>query len=413
MKYMKVSDAAEKWHVSVHRVQEYCKHGRIPGVVRFGKCWMIPVEAVKPFDTRRKENKEKAEAAVRPLIRSSPFLDMTDLYHTPGSADQCIKDLEAHPEAQALFAAEIAYSRGDIDRVYEQAQYFLDKHDGFYAVISGGLLLSLVAMWKGDVTLWKEAHAYISGAPCKNDIDRDIIALTLAASDSAIRDTKGFPAWFVRGCFDNLPRDAHPAARVYYIKNLLLSAQELALGNIELDGVHGLGLMKTLPYIMEPMISQMVVDKVIMAEIYLRLLISIAYHQYGDDHNAAVHLDKAIHLCLADGLLGPLCEHRRQLGTFLDDRLALISPDALRKVKMLHKELHVGWTKLHNAVLERNVQVSLTEREREVARLASYGMTDAQIAAQLHISPSSVKSAIRTVKNRTGVESRAELADFI
>ena len=134
-----------------------------------------------------------------------------------------------------------------------------------------------------------------------------------------------------------------------------------------------------------PMISQMVVDKVIMAEINLRILCSIAYHQYGDDARASAHLDKAIHLCLKDDLLVPLVEYRRQLGPFLDDRLAMIDADALKRVKALHKKLHAGWTSIHNAVLEKTVQLSLTSREREVARLAAFGLTDGQIAAQLNI----------------------------
>lgn len=409
-----VKEAAEKWNITVRRVQELCKKGLIPDAERFGTNWMIPADAERPLDGRSKAGKAaKKNPAVRPLVRRSPFLDMTDLYNTPGTADQCIEALAYHPEAQALFAAEIAYSRGEIDKVYEQARRFLNSHSGLFAVISGGMLLSLVAMWKGDIQLWNEAKMYLYEAPCRDDTDRDVIALSLAAADSAIRNTKDFPDWFKRGCFDNLPRDAHPAARVYYIKNLMISAQELALGHIELEGVQGLGLMKTLPYIMEPMISQMVVDKVVMAEIYLRLLIAIAYHQSGDDKRAAAHLDKAIQLCLADGLYGPLVEHRRQLGTFLDDRLAMIDTAASRKVKTLHKQLHEGWTKLHNAVLDRTVQVTLAEREREVARLVAFGMTDPQIAKQLHISLTSVKSALRAAKNKTGVNSRDELAFYV
>lgn len=415
MEHIKIEEAARNWGLSVRRAQELCKLGRIPGAKRFGTNWMVPENAPRPLDGRSKAGKAAKQnpMAHRPLVRRSPFLDMTDLYSAPGTADRCIESLAYHPEAQALFAAEIAYSRGEIDKVYEQARYFLENHSGMYAVLSGGLLLSLAAMWRGDVRLWNEARMHICEAPCRNAVDRDILALTLASADSAIRNTKDFPDWFKRGCFDNLPRDAHPAARVYYIKNLMISAQELALGNIELDGVKGFGLMKTLPYIMEPMISQMVVDQIVMAEIYLRLLIAIAYHQYGDDKNAEKHLDKAIHLCLADGLYGPLAEHRRQLGPFLDDRLAMADSAALRKVKELHKQLHAGWTKIHNAVLDRTVQVSLSIREREVARLAAFGMTDLQIAVRLHVSESSVKAAIRSAKNKTGVNSRAEFAVFI
>lgn len=415
MDYIKVDEAAAKWNISVRRAQDLCRMGKIPGAKRFGTNWMIPSDAQRPLDGRSRAGKAaKAASPVnQPLIRKSPFLDMTDLYNAAGAADMRMEALAPYPEAQALFAAEIAYSRGQIDKVYEHANYFLENHTGFYAILAGGLLLSLCAMWKGDLKMWYKARHHILEAPCKDDVDRDIVLLTLAAADSAIRNTKDFPDWFVHGCFDNLPRDAHPAARVYYVKHLLISAQDLALGNTELDGVYGFGLMKVLPYILEPMISQMVVDKVIIAEIYLRLIAAVAYHQYGDDTRAAEHLDKAIRLCLPDRLYGPLVEHRRQLGPFLDDRLAMIDQEAMKQVKALHKQLHAGWTRLHNAILDRQVQVTLTNREREVTRLAAFGMTDAQIAAQLHLSESSVKAAIRTAKNKTGVNTRKELADFI
>ncbi len=415
MNMMTVEQIAAKWNLSPRTVQNLCKNHRIPGAVNFGKSWMIPEDSCRPADGRRKKTaQDKEEMKMnQPLIRKSPFLDMTDLYSVPGTAEKCIENLADYPEAQALFEAEIAYRRGEIDKVYEHANEILERHTGFYAIISGGMLLALCAMWKGDIQMWYKAKKYLLEAPCKDDIDRDILALTFASTDSAIRDTKDFPGWFSHGCFDNLPKDAHPAARVYYIKHLLISAQELAIGNLKLDEVQGFGLMKTLPYIMEPMISQMVVDKVVMAEIYLRLLCAIAYHQYGDDEHGSVHLDKAIRLCLADGLYGSLVEHRRQLGKFLDDRLAMIDPAALKKVKELHKGFQEGWTKLHNAILERAVSVNLTIREREVARLAAYGLSDKKIGGQLGLSESSVKTMIRSAKNKTNVEKRSELALYV
>lgn len=415
MEKITVQEAADRWGLSIRYVQAMCKSGKIPGAERFGLNWMIPADAKRPLDGRSKAGKAaKADPdAHRPLIRKTPFLDMTDLYSTPGSADQCIEGLAYHSEAQALFAAEIAYNRGQIGEVYEHANYFLKNHSGFYAILSGGLLLSRCAMWKGDLQMWHKARKHILEAPCKDDTDRDIVALALASADIAIRNALDFPDWFARGCFDNLPRDSHPAARVYYIKHLLIAAQELALGNLEQEGIFGLGLMRTLPYIMEPMISQMVVDRMVMAEIYLRLMTAVAYHQCGEETLGALHLDKAIRLCLADGLYAPMVEYRRQLGSFLDDRLALVDPEALKKVKELHKQMHMGWTKLHNAVMNKSVQVSLSNREREVARLASFGMSDRQIAARLHLSESSIKAAIRTAKNKTGVDNRSELALYI
>ncbi len=407
-----VQQTAEKWNMSVRGVQNLCKLGKITGAVRFGTNWMIPADAQRPADKRRKEVKEN-ESEYRPLIRQSPFLDMTDLYNTPGTADECIEALAYHPEAQALFAMEIAYSRGEIEKVYKYANYFLENHSGFYTVISGGMLLGLCAMWKGDLQMWQRAKKHIFEAPCKNEADRDIIILSNAATDSAIRETKDFPEWFKRGCFDNLPHDAHPAARVYYIKQLLVNAQDLALGNIKFDDISGLGLMKTLPYIMEPMITQMVTDKIVVAEIYLRLLCGIAYHQSGDDERASLHIDKAISLALPDKLYGPLVEHRRQLGLFLDERLALADAQALKSVKELHKQLHAGWTKLHNAVLDNKVSALLTVREREIARLAAFGLSNAEIAKQLSLSVHTVNALIIQAKNKTGAENRLDLGAYI
>lgn len=414
MEYLKVPQVADKWNMSQRRIQDLCRLGKIPGAQRWGRDWMIPADAPRPQDGRKREVKTAKEAAQYvPLLRKSPILSMTNLYSTPGTADQCIAELAEHPETQALLMAEIAYSRGQIDEVYQHARKILDHRSGMYAMMAGGMLLGLVAMWEGDIKLWNEAHKYLYEAPCKSAMDRDIVQLALASTDSAIRDSNNFPEWFARGCFDNLPRDSHPAARVYYIKHLIIFAQECAVGNIKHKDVGRMGPMRMLPYAIEPMISQMVAEKVVMAEIYLRLMAVIAYHQNGDDIRGSAHLEKAIRLCLADGLYGPLVEHRRQLGLFLDEHLAAIDPQALKTVKILHKKLHAGWTKLHNLVLDRSVQETLTVREREVARLAAFGMTNQEIAKQLSISAHTVRSLLDSARDKIGVDRRIDLALYI
>ena len=404
--------AATKWNISLRRVQDYCRQGKITGAERFGHNWMIPADAQRPADRRRKGSTDDSIPKGH-LLRRSPFLDMTDLYCEAGSADRCIEELCYNVETQALFEAAITYSRGNIDEVHNHARYFLNNHSEFFAVVSGGLLLSLVAMWKGDVQLWNEARRHLLDAPCKDDVDRDMLALSIAAADSAIRNTNDFPTWFTKGCFERLPRDSLPAARVYYCRYLMIHAHELALGNVKIDGVQGLSLMKTLPYLIEPMISQMVSDRIILAEIYLRLMCATAYRMNGDNASAAEHIDKAVRLCLADGLYGPLAERRSALGSLLDDRVAAYDPSALKRLKELDKQLHHGWTRVHNAVLKKTVSAHLSPREREVARLVAFGFSDQQIASRLFISESSVKTLVRSAKNKTGVEKRRELIDFI
>ena len=61
----------------------------------------------------------------------------------------------------------------------------------------------------------------------------------------------------------------------------------------------------------------------------------------------------------------------------------------------------------------RGVLASLTPREREVARLAADGLTNAEIAERLGISPATVKDHISNVLARVGVRRRVELARLI
>lgn len=57
MKYISVTEAAEKWGISQKRVQVLCRNCRIDGVMRVGNVWIIPYDAQKPSDARIKTGK--------------------------------------------------------------------------------------------------------------------------------------------------------------------------------------------------------------------------------------------------------------------------------------------------------------------------------------------------------------------
>lgn len=56
MKYIKTSQAAEKWGISSRRVRVLCSQGKIEGAIQKGKLYMIPENAPKPADGRVKYN---------------------------------------------------------------------------------------------------------------------------------------------------------------------------------------------------------------------------------------------------------------------------------------------------------------------------------------------------------------------
>ena len=411
MEYLKIEEIAKQWGISIRRVQLLCADGKIEGAVRFGRAWMIPKNTNKPIDGRTKAGRSLINEDM-PLPRKTPFLYMSDLYNTPGAADEVGASLSYNHEAQVLFEAEVAYSRGEIDKVYESANYLLGKHSGFYAVLSAGMLLAQCAIWKGDIHMWRRAKVHIAEAPAKSDLDRDAMQLAISAVDTMIYNVESFPEWFKKGNFEPIHKDAYPAAKVYYAKYLYALGYAVAMGLIKVEGTQGLYIMSVISYAVEPMISWARANNTVMSEIYLRLTCAAIYHNCGKDDDAIHHIDKAIELALPDKLYGTLAEYCRALESLMERRLSNINTDAWREVKKLYKTYNEGWSKLSGAVRGKNILTTLTAKEREVAKLAAFGLGNQEIADKLYVSLAVVKQAVRIVSEKSGL-SRSEFAAIL
>lgn len=406
MEYLNITETAEKWGISPRRLQTLCANGKIEGATRFGKAWMIPKTTPKPIDGRTKASKDSKSALLAqdmPMPRKTPFLHMTDLYSIAGTAEKSIAALESNPEAQTLLAAEIAYSKGEIEKVYDSAYYLLHKHSGFYAVISAGMLLALCAIWRGDLNMWRQAKIHIAEAPAKSEADRDIMVFSITAIDSILYDASSFPEWFKLGRFEPLHKDALPAATVFYAKYLYATGYALATKQMELQGMQGLSLLTMIPNTIEPMISQAVANNSLIAEIYLRMTCAAIYHNSGNNEQAIYHIDRAVALALPDQLFGILAEYGRTLDSLLEQRISRVDANAWRAVRDLYNIYMAGWTKLSGSVRGKNLATTLSPKEREVAKLAAFGFKNSQIAATLNMSVSAVKQAVTNVSNKTGM----------
>ena len=192
-----------------------------------------------------------------------------------------------------------------------------------------------------------------------------------------------------------------------------MAAYGIATKQFELEGVSDLALMRIIHNSVEPLISQAVVDRTVVPEIHLRLTCAAAYHNSGDDKHAIEHIDKAIALCLPDKLYGILTAYWRMLDRLLEERLSLADSEALERVKELYSVYLVGWSKLSGIVRHKVLACNLTAREREVAKLASFGFTTKEIAAALYISESTVKQTVLRVVQKTGVNDRSDFSSIL
>ena len=64
MEYINVAQVAERWGISDRRVRILCQQGKIEGVIRKGRSYLIPNNAVKPVDGRTLRRKDVSEQYV-------------------------------------------------------------------------------------------------------------------------------------------------------------------------------------------------------------------------------------------------------------------------------------------------------------------------------------------------------------
>ena len=55
MDYMTLKEASEKWGITPRQINYLCIAGRIPGAMKMATIWLVPKDAEKPADRRRKK----------------------------------------------------------------------------------------------------------------------------------------------------------------------------------------------------------------------------------------------------------------------------------------------------------------------------------------------------------------------
>ena len=58
MDYMTLKEASKIWGVTPRWINYYCSAGRIPGAEKMGTIWLIPKNATKLLDGRRKSTRQ-------------------------------------------------------------------------------------------------------------------------------------------------------------------------------------------------------------------------------------------------------------------------------------------------------------------------------------------------------------------
>ena len=88
-------------------------------------------------------------------------------------------------------------------------------------------------------------------------------------------------------------------------------------------------------------------------------------------------------------------------------------PKDLLEIRKLSRTIREGWITLNRLVREKEVRAHLSTREYQVARLAVYGLSNKEIADRLGVTVNAVKQSLRLAMDKTGTNSRSQLATHL
>lgn len=311
---------------------------------------------------------------------------------TKGSA----KGIDALMQAQALFY------RGDLDSadvLVQKCIYMAESRNQNHIIISALFLAARIAIFKNDYKTYQLKFSEMCQTAnefndCENSITFDSCKAFLQI---LLEDENNIPEWlkdsqtientnciFTLG-FSNVIYGKYLIVKEEYTKLLGISGQFIGITNI----------FSTIIY-----------------QIYTYIFIAIANYKQDNSQKARKFIETALELAVPDDLVMPFVENYNEIEGLINEmELRYICKAFVIKLTVLAKSFNMG-KKMISKILNDEVSFGLTKREIDVAKLAAQRMSNKEIADKLFIAESTVKSNMKIIFNKLGINSRASLKDF-
>jgi LuxR family maltose regulon positive regulatory protein len=146
----------------------------------------------------------------------------------------------------------------------------------------------------------------------------------------------------------------------------------------------------------------------LLAEIYLDIQLAAAYEQFGRRRTAINHLMSALESAMPDDLFIPFVENGNLIIEPLRETPSGIWDTQVEKILALYLQNRLEKPSgILTAGGSSSVE-SLSEREASVARMVASGMSNKQIAAELYLSESRVKSHLSGIFQKLGIANQKD-----
>ena len=396
-RYLSVREAAEKWGVSERRINQYCSEGRIPGAEKIGKAWVIPADADKPGDPRKRKNQSVSHKTPNVPELFPGFMPLLNTRFEPGHCMETIEKMKAGPKKD-IAMAEYRYFSGQAEKAMQDTEVYLTSTDA-------GIRLS--ACWifaYSCLTAGRIDHARHALQEIRN---------TLAANRKTappVRAIEAFAA-FAAAVLLHLPLPDEMPPMETFLPLLPPGIRAFALYVL----AHYLYLKEEYGQsagIVEATLA-MGADAYPISAIYLHLVAVMDYMSLKQPDRAQTHLLTAWEIARPDDLIEGFGEHHGLLGAMLEATIKPKWPEDFKRIIDITYRFSSGWRRVHNPITGHDVADDLTTTEFAIAMLAARGWTTQEIANHLNISANTVKDHISEAMRKLGVETRKDLKKYM
>lgn len=387
MGFISTEEAAERWHLAVRAVQNYCKDGRIPGAVKYRRSWMVPDDAQRPPDRRR-------DMPLPDGPRYLPHVLVCD--YLPILLSEKEK-AALTPAIQRQYDAEMDYFRCRYEDAIVYAVRVSRNEESYPCALTLGMLAA-VALGQYDILNEFLTERDELEAKATHPRDRAVLAMAREALYVSMYAPQLCADWLKAGDWTGFER-----------------AQYLFLGYLRCKYLHAMNKSGEMLGVAHTTLSlaRMSGAPVTITDAYLYMVGAAGCADQEETARAERCVDRAMDICLPTGLLSPFIENMAALRELTERKLKARSPDAFRYVTKRWPTIWKNWVSVHNQFTCDHITLLLNFSELTIATYAAEGLTNAEIGARVGLSAGRVKNRMREIFDKLCVSRRSDLADCL
>jgi len=381
MDYITPQEAAAQWGISLRRVQVFCAEKRIPGAKQMGRQWLIPADARRPGDGRKRTGTKPADQCPYHF----PFLVYSPFYARPEALSE---------DERRLLEAQILTLRGDYVASAHICNALIAASPGVsvrFGAVAANVYNNILLGQYTEVLSGMQALEAIRGEDPDHEEDYRLIITALGFQFSY---DDGLSRSITVG---RLSPDALILYRCFLLQMMVFSRALESTGALRFFGVFCRELEDA---------------GIAPALVSIHGSLAMLCERAGDMTGAKANISDACHIAHEDGLLSLLA------------KVSMLNPDAYRKrlkhygEAFVHQLDHIaqqnmsGWRTVFNSAKGVSLFPELPPEEGEIMLLLSYGMSNKAIADIKGVSEMEMAQRIGAIGKALGYSTKAGLAAY-